>query len=126
MAIQLICIDMDGTLLMNQHDIALVDQEAIEYALNQGVHVAITTGRVYNCARLYAKRIGLQTLQSSHQMEPLLVAVEDEVIYHNPLDLNDVYDFMTLTQEAGVLSYLTANFGIISTVELPEQIFIKF
>ena len=73
MAIQLICIDMDGTLLMNQHDIALVDQEAIEYALNQGVHVAITTGRVYNCARLYAKRMAYKR-QSSLQMEPLLEA----------------------------------------------------
>lgn len=119
MAIQLICIDMDGTLLMNQHDIALVDQEAIEYALNQGVHVAITTGRVYNCARLYAKRIGLQTpIIASNGA--FIGGVEDEVIYHNPLDLQDVHDFMTLTEQAGVLSYLTANFGIISTVELPE------
>ena len=120
MAIQLICIDMDGTLLMNQHDIALVDQEAIEYALNQGVHVAITTGRVYNCARLYAKRIGLQTpIIASNGA--FIGGVQDEVIYHNPLDLQDVHDFMTLTEQAGVLSYLTANFGIISTVELPEN-----
>ena len=61
MSIKLICIDMDGTLLMDQHNISEEDKSAIKYAIEKGVHVAITTGRVYNCAKLYSDLIGLTT-----------------------------------------------------------------
>ena len=119
MAIKLICIDMDGTLLMDQQQVAVVDQEAIKYAVSKGVHVAITTGRVYDCAKLYAKNIGLKT--------PIIASngafigdSNGDTIYSNPLNLNDIKSFMDFTNQENVLSYLTANFGIISTVELPD------
>ena len=60
MSIKLICIDMDGTLLMDQHNISEEDKSAIKYAIEKGVHVAITTGRVYNCAKLYSDLIGFK------------------------------------------------------------------
>lgn len=119
MTIKLICIDMDGTLLMDQQNVAPVDQEAIKYAVSKGAHVAITTGRVYNCAKLYAKTIGLKTpIIASNGA--FIGGTSGESIYCNPLELSDIQNFMELTHEEGVLAYLTANFGIVSTVELPE------
>ncbi len=119
MNIKLICIDMDGTLLMDQQRVAQVDQEAIKYANDKGVHLAITTGRVYNCAKLYAETIGLKTpIIASNGA--FIGGTNGEQIYCNPLNLSDIKQFMELTQEEGLLSYLTANFGIISTLELPD------
>ncbi|MDU7965058.1 MAG: HAD family hydrolase, partial [Clostridium perfringens] len=61
MSIKLICIDMDGTLLMDQQNVAEEDKKAIKEAVEKGVIVAITTGRIYDCARMYSDTIGLKT-----------------------------------------------------------------
>ena len=119
MAIKLICIDMDGTLLMDDHQVSEVDQAAIKAAVKQGVHVAITTGRVYNCARLSAKTIGLTTpIIASNGA--FIGGTNGETIYENPLLIEDVRDFLEITTQHGLLAYLTANFGLISLQELPE------
>lgn len=120
MAIKLICIDMDGTLLKDDHNIAERDKEAIKSAISKGVHVAITTGRVYNCAKLYSKSIGLKT--------PIIASngafigdTDDTPIYCNPLSIDDIKEFLIITKKYGLLSYLTANWGLISMEELPEN-----
>lgn len=119
MTIKLVCIDMDGTLLMDDHHISEVDQDAIKEAVKQGVHVAITTGRVYNCAKLYAKQIGLIT--------PIIASngayiggTHDEIIYEAPLELKDIREFLDIVTSYGLMAYVTANFGVISLQELPE------
>lgn len=120
MSIKLICIDMDGTLLMDQHNISSEDKEAIQEAVEAGVHVAITTGRVYNCAKLYSDLIGLKT--------PIIASngafigeKNNQSIYNNPLEIEDIMDFLNITKKYGLFSYLTANFGIVSLEELPEN-----
>lgn len=119
MPIKLICIDMDGTLLMDDYQVSEADQMAIKQAVKQGVHVAITTGRVYNCARLYAKTIGLMTpIIASNGA--FIGGTNGETIYENPLSIDDVRDFLAITTEYGLLAYLTANFGLISMQELPD------
>lgn len=45
--IQLVALDMDGTLFNNQSQISADDQDAIRSATSQGVTVAISTGRPY-------------------------------------------------------------------------------
>ncbi len=120
MDIKLICIDMDGTLLMDQQNMSQKDKQAIKEAISRGVHVAITTGRVYNCARLYSNEIGLETpIIASNGA--FIGGVNGEVIYNNPLSIDEVNDFLKLTGKYELFSYLTANFGIISTIELPEN-----
>ncbi|EPZ53641.1 HAD hydrolase, IIB family protein [[Clostridium] sordellii ATCC 9714] len=120
MAIKLICIDMDGTLLMDQQNISEENKSAIKKAVSQGVHVAITTGRVYNCAKLYSDDIGLKTpIIASNGA--FIGGSNGEVIYNNPLTPNEVKDFLSTSKKYGLFSYLTANFGIVSTDELPED-----
>ena len=119
MMIKLICIDMDGTLLKTENEIGLEDQLAIKQAVEQGVLVSITTGRVFNCAQLYANEIGLKTLIIASN-GAYIGDVNGQDIYCNPLDIQDIRYFLELTSQQGLLSYLTAKFGVISTVELPE------
>ncbi|MBS6509434.1 MAG: HAD family phosphatase [Paraclostridium bifermentans] len=119
MAIKLICIDMDGTLLMDQQNVSEENKKAIKDAVSRGVHVAITTGRVYNCAKLYSDEIGLKTpIIASNGA--FIGGSNGETIYNNPLNSNEIKDFLSLTRQYGLLSYLTGNFGIVSTTELPD------
>lgn len=120
MSIKLICIDMDGTLLMDQQNIAEEDKNAIKEAVEKGVIVAITTGRIYDCARMYSDTIGLKT--------PIIASngayiggVNDEEIYNNPLKQSDLEDFNIITKKNNLFTYVNTNWGIVSTVELPED-----
>lgn len=120
MAIKLICIDMDGTLLMDQQNVSEENKKAIKEAVSRGIHVAITTGRVYNCAKLYSDEIGLKTpIIASNGA--FIGGSNGETIYNNPLTANEIKDFLSLTKQYGLLSYLTGNFGIVSTTELPDN-----
>lgn len=120
MTIKLICIDMDGTLLEDQQNISIENKNAIKEAVAKGVHVAITTGRVYDCAKLYSDLIGLKTpIISSNGA--FIGGSNGEEIYSNPLGIEDVRDFLTVTSNYKLFAYLNANFGIISTKELPED-----
>ena len=120
MAIKLICIDMDGTLLKDQQNISKENKDAIKEAVSRGVHVVITTGRVYNCAKLYSDEIGLKTpIIASNGA--FIGGSNGEIIYNNPLSCKEVNDFLKTTNKYGLCSYLTANFGIVSTTELPEN-----
>lgn len=120
MSIKLICIDMDGTLLMDQQNIAEEDKNAIKEAVEKGVIVAITTGRIYDCARMYSDTIGLKT--------PIIASngayiggVNDEEIYNNSLKQSDLEDFNIITKKNNLFTYVNTNWGIVSTVELPED-----
>ncbi len=57
--IQLIALDMDGTLLGADHDtIPQRNVDALRAAAAQGVHIAIASGRSWSLVREYADRLG--------------------------------------------------------------------
>ncbi|MBK4714338.1 MULTISPECIES: sugar-phosphatase [Tenebrionibacter/Tenebrionicola group] len=62
MAIKLIALDMDGTLLLPDHTISPAVQAAIAAARARGIKVVLTTGRPYAGVRRY-----LQTLKMDQQ-----------------------------------------------------------
>ncbi|MEG2193610.1 MAG: Cof-type HAD-IIB family hydrolase [Terrisporobacter sp.] len=119
MSIKLICIDMDGTLLKDQQVVSDENKLAIKLAMEKGIKVAITTGRIYDCAKMYSKEIGLNTpIIASNGA---FIGDGDKVIYNNPLKIKDIEKFLEATKKNGLEAYLTANFGIISEEELPEN-----
>lgn len=60
MSIKLIAIDMDGTMLNSHHGISLGVKEMIQKAKDQGIKVAICTGRPYSGTTQYFKELGLK------------------------------------------------------------------
>lgn len=58
--IKLIALDMDGTLLTNDHQIAAETIKAINYAREKGVKVILATGRPFNECILYARQLKLE------------------------------------------------------------------
>ena len=57
MAIRLIAIDIDGTLLDSTHQIPEANQKAVVAAVERGIEVALVTGRRYTFAMPVAERI---------------------------------------------------------------------
>ena len=60
MAIKLIAIDMDGTLLLPDHTISPAVKTAIAAARERGVNVVLTTGRPYAGVHSYLKELHME------------------------------------------------------------------
>lgn len=61
MKYKLIAIDMDGTLLNSNHDVSDKNKEVIKRAIENGINIVVSTGRIFVSARYYAKLIGAST-----------------------------------------------------------------
>lgn len=59
--IQLIAIDIDGTLLNSQHVLTEAVESALKAAMNQGVKVILATGKTYHSGEHIVKKLGLTT-----------------------------------------------------------------
>lgn len=57
--IKLIALDMDGTLLNDDHEVTEENKQAIAKALDKGVHVVLSTGRSLSLCYDYAKDLNL-------------------------------------------------------------------
>ncbi|OCS84701.1 sugar-phosphatase [Caryophanon tenue] len=65
MTIQLLAIDIDGTLVNSRYELTDVTIHAIHAAQQRGVHVVLCTGRPFSGARGYMKMLGMDT-QPAH------------------------------------------------------------
>lgn len=105
MAIKLIAIDMDGTLLNSQHEITPAVKQAITDARAKGVHVALATGRPYIGIHRYLQELDLlQEGQYCITNNGALVqrAANGECIIENTLDINDYRYLEALSHQVGV------------------------
>ena len=59
MAIKLIALDMDNTLLNRQKLVSDKNAEAIQKAMQKGVYVTIATGRMPASASYFARNLGM-------------------------------------------------------------------
>src|SRR6476469_3374437 len=60
MAIRLIALDVDGTLLTSAGEVSPAVRAAIRNAVTGGVHVTLATGRRLYAARQYAEALGFR------------------------------------------------------------------
>lgn len=59
--IQLIALDMDGTLLTDEQEVTTRTKKTIQKALNQNVHVVLSTGRAFTKCYPYAQDLELNS-----------------------------------------------------------------
>ena len=110
---------MDGTLLSSAHTVSEQNKQAVLAAVNQGVHVAITTGRLYHSAKLYGEEIGLNT--------PIIASngayIGDEKgneIYKNTLTRVELEPFLSQMKQHGLYWYAALQDRLVSVFEFPE------
>ncbi|MBP3951013.1 HAD family phosphatase [Bacillus sp. YZJH907-2] len=77
---QLIAIDMDGTLLDHEHKISIENRKAIKAAQDKGIHVVISTGRT---------RMTLDDLIESLSLDSYLITVNGSEIWDASRQLVD-------------------------------------
>ncbi len=59
--IQLIAVDLDGTLLNSQHELSERNEKALKAAMKQGVHIILATGKTRNSALKVISQLGLES-----------------------------------------------------------------
>ncbi|MBB6696727.1 Cof-type HAD-IIB family hydrolase [Clostridium algidicarnis] len=85
MKYKMICTDMDGTLLNTNKEISDKTKEAIKRADEMGVHVVLSTGRMFNSANYYASMIDIKTPIISANGAFIRDRSKEDVIYKNVL-----------------------------------------
>lgn len=83
---KLVCIDMDGTLLNKQHKVSEISKKALLKAYEMGVHIVISTGRMYTDAEAYSNLIGLKSPIIASNGAVVKEKGMKEVIYKGALD----------------------------------------
>lgn len=86
---KLVCIDMDGTLLNNRHQVTDLNRKALKEAVEGGVKIAITTGRLYTSASLYAEMIGVKVAVISSNGTYIREKGEGKCIYKHPMNRDE-------------------------------------
>ncbi|WP_078593405.1 Cof-type HAD-IIB family hydrolase [Evansella clarkii] len=96
--IKLIALDMDGTLLNNEHEISEENRKAIFEAEEKGVTVVLSTGRTLATCRDYAQALGLSSyLVTSNGSE--IYNESGEIVERNLLETEYIQMMVELTEK---------------------------
>ena len=87
----MICIDMDGTLLNSKHEVSERNKKAIKEAIEKGIVVAITTGRIFKSAKIYADLLGIETPIVASNGGFIKEQDKEEIICKSALNENHAY-----------------------------------
>jgi 5-amino-6-(5-phospho-D-ribitylamino)uracil phosphatase len=121
MEIKLIALDMDGTLLNENHEITEANRQAIKEAQDRGIHVVLSTGRPIHHCRPHADELGLAsylvTVNGSEIWDE-----KRELVERNLLKTDRIEWMLKLAREHG------ATFWAIDTErswhnEMPEDLY---
>ncbi len=118
--IKLVCIDMDGTLLNNNHEVSVENIDAIKYATSKGVKVAITTGRIFSSAKYYSNIIGIDTPIIASNGAFIREQNSEEIIYSNTIPSHLIPKIYEIINKYNLkILFNTAN-TVISFYDLPK------
>ena len=94
---KLLVLDLDGTLLSDQHIISEKNIKAIEAAQKKGVKVVIATGRLNAAVEKYLAQIGVDNYLITYNGALIKNIKTDTIINHFPVSLNltaDILEFV--------------------------------
>lgn len=115
MKYKLICIDMDGTLLNSKKVVSDCTKKAIKRAHDIGVHVVITTGRVYNNAEFYSNLIGVNSAVIASNGAIVKEKTADNCIFKRTLGYDNIIKALKICRENKIKMNLNTEDSIICT-----------
>ena len=104
MAIKLIAIDMDGTLLLPDHTISPAVKNAIASARERGINVVLTTGRPYAGVHTYLKELHMDKPGDyciTYNGALVQKAGDGSTVAQTPLNYDDYLFLEKLSREVG-------------------------
>jgi len=103
MKYKLIAIDMDGTLLNSQKEVSDRNRKALVEALEKGIHIVITTGRILSSALYFNQALGLKGNPVIACNGALISCSKGEnIIYESSMDLVAVKKAIQLAEENSI------------------------
>ena len=99
MNIKLLLLDLDDTLLDSKGELSLRTQTAVNRAVEQGVTVAIASGRMHTSLLSYVERLNTHGPVVSYNGALIKDSVTGETIYSNPVPLELAKDILRYAQE---------------------------
>lgn len=102
MAIRLIALDLDGTLLTSRGEVSEGNRQAIALARERGVRVALVTGRRFRDARPLALHLGLDVPVISHNGALTKHARTLETVAVSLLPLEAAHDVVRIGRACGM------------------------
>lgn len=123
---QLICIDLDGTLLDHKRRVNPRTIEALQKVHQQGVHIVISTGRLYSDAEHFSNLIGVDSPIIASNGGIIRGTGERNSIYKNTFDeklINSLFDLTIKYNQR--LSVYTTDTMYIGTFKIFKIIFFE-
>ncbi|WP_378950419.1 Cof-type HAD-IIB family hydrolase [Pelosinus sp. sgz500959] len=119
MAIKLVAIDMDDTLLDNTLKVSSRTCEAIRKAQEQGVIVTIATGRMFASVVPFAQQLNIQVPVISYNGGMVRHPHSKEVLFHQSLGATIAGKIVEIFRERGwyLQSYMDDEFYVIERCE---------
>ncbi|UOQ48883.1 Cof-type HAD-IIB family hydrolase [Gracilibacillus caseinilyticus] len=119
--IQLIALDMDGTLLDNNHQVSEQNKQAIKQAKAKGVEVIISTGRHYQTSGDIAKELGVHYLITVNGSE--IWTMTGELIARQTVDAEIIKKLVDIKEEHQTWAWLSSTENIWRG-EVPEDLLV--
>lgn len=120
MKYKLICIDMDGTLLNSNNEVSDSNIKALKKASDLGIHIAITTGRIYASAKYYSNIIGIDAPIITANGASIKDSGDGHIIYTNPLSSDILLGIYEILSNHNLKVNFTTGDTIFTSYEIPE------
>lgn len=126
MSYKLICIDIDGTLLTDDKKLSERNINAIKDASNKGVHVAISTGRIFPSANYYANLIGIKSPIIASNGAYIKDTNEDKVIYKKNMEFEKTIKIINILKEYKLRPHFNTHNKILTEdLEFSKEVYSK-
>ncbi|MBB6624120.1 HAD family phosphatase [Clostridium gasigenes] len=120
MKYKLICIDMDGTLLNTDNQVSDDNIRALKKATEMGIHIAITTGRIYASAKYYSGIVGIDAPIITANGASIKDSGDGNVIYNNPIPSDILIGCAEILKKYNLKANFTTGDTIFTSYEIPE------
>lgn len=121
MKYKLICTDMDGTLLNNNHEISIENKKALTAAFNKGVTVALTTGRLFASAKAYSDLLGFKVPIIASNGAYIRDSDSDKCIFSSNFTYSEVMEIYEILKRNNLSSIFYTYNAAISEKPLPKN-----
>ena len=119
MAIKLVAVDMDDTLLDGTLQVSPRTCEAIRRAQEQGVVVTIATGRMFTSALPFAKQLNIQAPLITYNGGMVRYPISKEMVFHKTIAADVAGKIVELFRERGwyLQSYMNDELYVVERCE---------
>ncbi|PRR83065.1 Cof-type HAD-IIB family hydrolase [Clostridium vincentii] len=118
---KLICIDMDGTLLDDNHLISEENKKAIKEAHNRGVVIAVTTGRLFTSASYSYSLLDIEGPIIASNGTYIRERSKEEFIYKDTFTLEECNELNEILNKSNLTHYFYTHNTALGSETLPEN-----